>query len=537
MSIEQLDSEAWDRVRVYLGPDLVEYLLAAQREPNAEGLNDKQLAAAIHLTNLFADVAAGYPRPSERYSMITHWLGPFSNADDPSPALSMHRSCRGDSLETSAPGDPLEEALCKLAQEAYPLFLVGGWAVGNAAAVLGGFFRHPLMAAADDLLFQPNEPLMSLFPGVDFSTDRLNRWEIRTEVIWSNGSGGTVSLGGILQAILVASSDAAVSEESAPVSYLESVRKTLSIARLLASGKKVILPARVACQGPDLEEGVDAISLDEGILRRMTPMDRINREDPGRENLVLEIPMEFHLVGAALPGLEPFSPAVQKSVENLQAELQRKIIRARTAILLASKDDETLVLGVYSVTTLNPVTLGFSSRSNPIARLINQTSTRELDSSDAKDIQKWDSLLDGLPSGLQTGQERLLAAVSERLSPHDAFIDAVIVWENLFGHAGDTTLRVCGSLAALLHPNDMASGNNFYSKATDLYGKRSKLVHGGQNRMTWSQAEEAKNRSVRIAIDAWQQVLRTPELKSATTSEERGKLVLVHGVRAPKSEE
>jgi hypothetical protein len=45
---------------------------------------------------------------------------------------------------------------------------------------------------------------------------------------------------------------------------------------------------------------------------------------------------------------------------------------------------------------------------------------------------------------------RILRAVSERKEPEDTLIDAVIVWENLFGSSQETTLRVTMSVAWML---------------------------------------------------------------------------------------
>jgi hypothetical protein len=109
------------------------------------------------------------------------------------------------------------------------------------------------------------------------------------------------------------------------------------------------------------------------------------------------------------------------------------------------------------------------------------------------------------------------------------FIDAVISWENLFGAAGETSLRVCGSLARLLHPNDSPTRTAFFKRTKKIYDKRSRLVHGGEQRLTHAEAAKLRDESVDIAMDAWRAVLESEMLREAKDSAARGILVLVEG--------
>lgn len=169
---------------------------------------------------------------------------------------------------------------------------------------------------------------------------------------------------------------------------------------------------------------------------------------------------------------------------------------------------------------------------SPLAWPIAPFQSRQLVADDAEGVREWDQILSQLPTGMRTGVQRLLSAVSERFNPHDGFIDAVIVWENLFGAAGETRLRVCGALAWVLHPDDAEARASFFSGAQKLYDDRSVLVHGNdKKRFTITEATERRNKSVHIAIGATRAVMRSDQLRGAKDSIERGRLVVINGAR------
>jgi hypothetical protein len=536
LSTARPDNDSWARVEAYLGKQLVQHVLATEESVPVAEMSTRQIEVASSLVQAFATSQLQAWNALRRWEDIRLKLCSHNDALGMSPAAHMHEYCGGDSPTKAISSDPLEDALCALAKDTYPLFLIGGMGDGSQFHVQTSLHSHPGLAATLEEMFRPEEPLMNIFSDVDYAADPLQRYEIRAHVQWSNGGGDTVAFSGIPQAILLRASGASVSGKSALNAYILSVRQTLSTARSLASGRKTKVSAIVACYSTALADDVIEIVLTEGRFRHKTAIDHYLIQESPHENVVLEIPMELQLAGQMdldADGFPSLSQALQKSGEDFHEDLQRRISRARMAVLLSSKADETLAVGQSFSSVPNPLTLNLSNGRSPLAWPVAPFQSRPLESADEATIQGWDALLAGLPSGVRTGQERLLAAVSERFSPHDGFIDAVIAWENLFGAAGDTTLRVCGSLAALLHPDDSGQRNEFYKEITKVYGQKSKLVHGGENRMTSAEATEIRNRSVGIAVDAWREVLRSPELRSAKTSEDRGKLVLIHGVRSP----
>jgi hypothetical protein len=72
---------------------------------------------------------------------------------------------------------------------------------------------------------------------------------------------------------------------------------------------------------------------------------------------------------------------------------------------------------------------------------------------------------------------RAVSAVSTRLDPIDVLIDAVMVWENLFGTSSETTFRITAAMTKLLEP-DPAKRRAYRKELGEIYDVRSKVVHG-----------------------------------------------------------
>jgi hypothetical protein len=118
--------------------------------------------------------------------------------------------------------------------------------------------------------------------------------------------------------------------------------------------------------------------------------------------------------------------------------------------------------------------------------------------------------------------------VSERRRAEDVLVDAVIVWENLFGAKNDTTLRVSSSLAWLLgtSPADRLERQRQYK---NIYQLRSDIVHGSasiKDKVVQSSSTEA----VAISIAALRKIFdEKPYLLTIDDSALRS-LHLIHNV-------
>jgi Apea-like HEPN len=124
---------------------------------------------------------------------------------------------------------------------------------------------------------------------------------------------------------------------------------------------------------------------------------------------------------------------------------------------------------------------------------------------------------------------RILRAVSERKEPEDTLIDAVIVWENLFGSSQETTLRVTMSVAWMLGTD----GNNRSALCTELkkvYQQRSDIVHGNAKLKTGLTSPYAR-RAIEVSIQLLRIMFRDhPELLKLKSGAERSALMLLNAL-------
>jgi hypothetical protein len=121
---------------------------------------------------------------------------------------------------------------------------------------------------------------------------------------------------------------------------------------------------------------------------------------------------------------------------------------------------------------------------------------------------------------------RMLQSLGERRNPDDVLVDAVVVWENLFGASTETTMRICTALAWLLGTNaaDRAKLQSQYKK---LYALRSNIVHGSPKVAT-EKVPEASRAAVQTSLSALRKLFEhRPDLLAEKTSEERGNKLLL----------
>lgn len=101
---------------------------------------------------------------------------------------------------------------------------------------------------------------------------------------------------------------------------------------------------------------------------------------------------------------------------------------------------------------------------------------------------------------------RLLRAANERTDMADRLVDAVIVWENLFGTSeGEPTLRISASIAWLLG-DDAPQREELQRSVRSLYRSRSRIVHGAT--FDESVLVEDANTALRHARDAVRMLFR-----------------------------
>jgi len=213
------------------------------------------------------------------------------------------------------------------------------------------------------------------------------------------------------------------------------------------------------------------------------------------------------------------------SMEKRARRIQDFIDRARLAVVLASRSDKILA----------PIQ-GWESAANPLSDVNNASMSsarsfkapypaQEIDESAKRQIEEYVPLIAKHPDVLKTGIRRLLLAITERMYPDDAFIDAIICWENLFSDTPETTLRVCGAMSKLLEPTDPKQRMTLYKTLKGLYDKRNKIVHGSSKHFSISFAD--RESAIDFTLQAFRAVYQRDDLLRIPDAPSRGLTVLL----------
>lgn len=223
----------------------------------------------------------------------------------------------------------------------------------------------------------------------------------------------------------------------------------------------------------------------------------------------------------------PFGKAVVRARPEVIAaddSISSALLRGQLALALASPEDAFFTPFVQSRAVLNPfvqATAGW-----PMDGPIQTVSRATLTPLDGDRVRSMAALTANLPPSLALGARRIVGAVSLRGEALDAFVDAVVCWENLFGTESEVSFRVCASLAKLLEPADAEARETLFKELKNLYNARSRLLHGAKEPAV-GDANRHRERSIRVALSALRRVLEDPELRAITDSSTRSQCVLL----------
>lgn len=206
--------------------------------------------------------------------------------------------------------------------------------------------------------------------------------------------------------------------------------------------------------------------------------------------------------------------------------LQRRIQDVRLAFALAMNDPEVPALLPTWAKVDSPITDNVAFTMTEIAGLRQRTPVR-LSIEQAEKWEEWIAFLDGLPlENLGHAPQRLLRAITERQDPVDALVDAVIVWEAIFGTHNEITFRVCGSLARLLC-HTVEERLSFVKRAREVYTMRSHIVHGASD-IKPDKINDSRNEAVRVAIQALRALARDrSDLLAIADSSKRSQRIML----------
>lgn len=361
---EVADQSAWAQVKSYLGESMTRYVLAVAEGDASTKLSPKQSEVANTLVRMFASAQLEAWNPLLRMQHIASVLCTHDPATGLTCATYLHYYSGGQPAAEYQEDDELEAALCRLALDIYPLFLIGGRGEGSQFDVTTLMWSNPQRLTVLKKMFVATEPLMKLFPDAHFADDPTEiTFDLTSHARWSNGQGGTIQMTAIPQAILLRAPGAFQEGLSPLNSYLHSVRETLASARNLAEGKETKIPAIVGCYSVTFADDLLELPMDGARFRRKTAIDNSLLAESPHEAIILEVEVSLKLAGPAESKREKlpttFGPDNGEG-EKFHENLQDRIDRARLAVLLSSGEDEVLAVGQSFISVPNPLSLSGS---------------------------------------------------------------------------------------------------------------------------------------------------------------------------------
>lgn len=424
-----------------------------------------------------------------------------------SRAMHLRASAGAVKVSPSESGDPLVDALASVAADVWPLYLLRPqmdfpptFMMASGAATFG----HPGMAAAGRA-FYADGTLMQLFPfaGEGESVSSSPR---RYSNIHSVGHNGTLEIGTLLPNLIAVSAFRVLmtGTELGLDSLVRELKLVVNDLRRFADGDEVMVPVVVGLAGPRLTSS--ALPLDSGHLRPTTDQDRaLFFPNTSAPDAVWETSMPTKMLSLAPNvfdggGADRITADFRRAIPVIRRshrDFQRALDLARLSLLLAAPPGATwltLEVGRYAGNFIAPGGVRYLGAAS------SELPTFELTPDSFAEVQSWHSCVTARHhASLDIGVRRLLSA-TVRTDPADAFVDAVICWESLFGTSQETNFRVPGSIAMLLEPTDAAMRSVLYRDLQGIYGKRSRLVHGGVEPDTEA-LEILRQRSIEVAAE------------------------------------
>ncbi|MFK4088778.1 hypothetical protein ACI2LF_31980 [Kribbella sp. NPDC020789] len=535
-----MDNETWARLRTLLGTPCLRYLLAceAQEQPDPDAPGDLTAGQLEALSMLDALLPA---EVAERVGIQREWLIEQQLTMSPDgqeyPSTAIRRSAGGAVAGLTA-DDPLTDLVLRLFDDAYPFLLIPREHAAFGAKLPSCFYKHPAEQRFAELIVEDPD-LSRLFPEENAHTGKGGAYV-------GPGRGGSLQLWGFAAHLVVKAWEFAQLDVEVPTPHdvAAKIPGVVDSVRRAASGETVKVPARVGLAGILLPDGCDAVegkgfrirradARDQRLIAGTTLEGQASGEGPDGEavlldyagNLVLETTMTYRIK------LGPLSPEMSwpANLTALRTEWETLIEDVRLAVALTSAVGSPTIIVVPSW-TLTADLLG----QGPGLEWANtrqdfRLEPRRLTQAEVVDWGEWLERVRTTKGRerLEVAIRRLLQARGSQRSIDDIFIDAVMVWENLFGGAGETTLRITTSLAWLL-AKDYESRKALAKELKDIYTLRSRIVHGAKQ--TSPSDVPLANRAVQIAADALR-VLYTqrPELMGEHDGTARSNRIMLGG--------
>jgi hypothetical protein len=538
----QSDWPHWSELGRAFGPEFLAYVFGAGDLPAFADLTPDQRSVVQSLSTLAVQWSSG--NNNLGLDHLLYQPAEYEPALDTSWANEVRQAFGGEVPDVPAVDSPLEAELIRLARDMYPAFLIR-MRDGERSSALGwggSVYRHPsnlkLMRE-----FVADDDFRMLFPELEidasdapfFESAFYENEQFTSHVIWSDGRGGTLSLNMIPDSLLQFLFVLLRLKNGTPLDIPYYAQLTLETSRGLARRVRTDVPLIVALGNVHVSSDVDEVDMTNGVLisaegRRATlPFIRNN------STAILNLRTGLKLMRASSWDPSGDDHDLHRLYKHYRTQFvatsrqnDQLIDRARLAMLLASSEGALGSPQNLGFTTLNPLAGGGMSWAAPLLSMP-PLAALEVSQDVATRTTGWTMRVQHHPENLWLGTRRLLAAATTRSDALDGFIDAVICWENMFGTGeGETTFRVCASLATVLQPEDPEHRHQLFKELQGLYRERSKLVHGAAE-LEPERAHEHRLRAIELAVEALRRLYDRPDLLAAQDSSVRGKLVLLGG--------
>ncbi len=305
---------------------------------------------------------------------------------------------------------------------------------------------------------------------------------------------------------------------------------------LVVEGKAVEVSAIHGLDGLNLPAGTE-ISTRWGLVRPIQAREEelVLEAYKGSGNAVIETryPVRLSIEGLNKASDRPFPDHLAKHRDRAEAEAQEAVRMIGLAVILAKDLPMPAHIGPRYSLIAEPFAWAPAlwGRGPLQGMSIPVDLTRE----DVEGVERSVVLVE------RSHHERASVAIArtisahERIDPTDAFVDALIAWDALFGSpSGDAvTFRVASGFALLLG-EDEEERRRLKKRAQELYRLRSAVVHGTLQRLDWAEAQTHRTEAVEMLVRALRLLYRCdPELLAV--SDRTNELLLRRGVADPGS--
>jgi hypothetical protein len=522
-----------DRIKTLeeeFGELALKWLLGAENDDRPIGSLNVRPEALASLEQILGFLKQ-FSFPPEREARRAAALAQFLPNLGRSLALEVRR-ISGGSVPTDPPyGDELARQVTRLAADLYVAALLPKQRRVSGNMPVSAITSPPALALEQAIL--RDEALAALFPDVvTIPEDPLDvpLHEIRSQVMWSSGVGGLLSLANLPESFASFAITLSLVRGVAFDRLADVATEAVDMARRLARRESAQAPVVSSITNVTLPKSLAPVPVAGSTLYPAANARWVLPTIDGNTTALLLTPRPLKLLwlvghSAENADFDEMWDRSQGEIATHQRGVQHAVDTARLAFVVASPDESIVAPVAGAQIVVNPLSGGAIGWSLPSSSQ-SPGGVCDIDQEIAVAASRWGTRLAALPDELWFGCRRLLSAATARADPVDGLVDAVITWENMFGSGTGIRVTVATALAHLLEPTDLGRRVALFAQVKSLYDERSGIVHGAQEPSP-EKAHRDRNSAVRIAIRALEALLDRPDLLQIKKPSKRAERLLI----------